>query len=173
MRKLHVANFKDFQMHQAKSSWYLGPQTPHTTLHRLTKPSPKTLVRKIKLDNAYRRYRCLLEAKKASFDFSKRVATGATLLVGEGNLSFALSLAKMSSRHARNLLATTFEPDTEVSNTAKQNAAQLRSLGSRVEHNVDATKLTRSIGPQQFQLIIFSFLTSTAEILSTAETQTM
>jgi len=63
----------------------------------------------------------------------------------------------MSSHHARNLLATTFEPDTEVSNTAKQNAAQLRSLGSRVEHNVDATKLTRSIGPQQFQLIIFQF----------------
>lgn len=144
-------------MHDAKSFWYLGPQAPHGTLLRLTRSSPKTLVRKMKLDEAYRRYRCLLESKKASFDFSQQVAAGATLLVGEGNLSFALCLAKMSSQHARNLFATTFEPATDVSKLAKCNASQLRSLGSRIDHNVDATKLNKFIGLKQFRLIIFQF----------------
>ncbi len=144
-------------MHDAQSCWYLGPPTPHSTLLQLKKSSPKTLVRKMRLDDAYRRYRCLLEAKKASFDFLRQVAAGPTLLVGEGNLSFALSLAKVSSHHARNLFATTFEPATDLSNLTKFNAYQLRSLGSCVEHNVDATKLTKSIGLVQFWHIIFQF----------------
>lgn len=47
--------------------------------------------------------------KTSKFDFVGQAAKGKTLLIGEGNMSFALSLTRKQRINPANLTATTFE----------------------------------------------------------------
>lgn len=95
--------------------------------------------------------------KTANFDFVGQIAKGKTLLVGEGNLSFSLSLARKRSVSAGNLTATTYEKETALSDSAIENAETLRLLGVQVLHNIDATKINSSFEGKQFESIVFQF----------------
>src|SRR5690606_28075967 len=95
--------------------------------------------------------------KGSDFDFIAQVASGRTLLVGEGNLSFALGLAKHPSINARQIVASTFEERNALSEEAIANAKKLKSLGALALHGVDATKLYSVFGSWKFDTIIFQF----------------
>lgn len=70
-------------------------------------------------------------AKKTSF-FVSQVQQGDTLFVGEGNLSFALTIAKTSGITASNLVATTYEKTSDLSKEAQQNSEILKRSGVSV-----------------------------------------
>lgn len=70
-------------------------------------------------------------AKKTSF-FISQIQQGNILFVGEGNLSFALSIAKISGISASKLVATTYEKDSDLSEEAQQNAEILKQSGASV-----------------------------------------
>lgn len=95
--------------------------------------------------------------KAVDFDFIAQAASGRTLLVGEGNLSFALTLAKHPSINARKIIASTFEGNNNLSEEALANAEKLKTLGTLALHNVDATKLSSAFGSWKFDTIIFQF----------------
>ena len=97
-------------------------------------------------------------AKVASkFDFSARIRAGGVLFVGEGNLSFALTLAKKPRVTTSSILATVYETEEELTDTAYENAKKLLNLGCSVKTGVDATRLADSIGKRQLRTIIFQF----------------
>lgn len=95
--------------------------------------------------------------KAVDFSIVNAIATGRTLLVGEGNLSFALSLARKKSINPTQLVATTFEAKNELVETAADNSKVLRALGAVVLHGVDATKLPATLGSWKFHNIAFQF----------------
>ncbi len=95
--------------------------------------------------------------KSTSFDFVAEVSQGRTLLVGEGNLSFTLSLAAMSGVTPSRLIATTFENKEELSSDAIANAEALRRKGVTVLHGIDASNLTSVFGSWRFDTIVFQF----------------
>jgi 25S rRNA (uracil2634-N3)-methyltransferase len=99
----------------------------------------------------------LFKQVTAAFDFVSTIAKGRTLLVGEGNLSFALSLAGMELINPRQLTATTYETTNELSEAAQENANTLRYAGARVLHGIDATKLPATFGRERFDTIVFQF----------------
>ena len=91
----------------------------------------------------------------APFDFASRSALGRLLLVGEGNLSFARSLAERAKARA-SIIASTFEAERTLSENARRNATTLRDLGARVLHGVDATRL-ESCFKRGLRTIMFQF----------------
>lgn len=95
--------------------------------------------------------------KATHFDFIGQVAQGRTLLVGEGNLSFSLNLARSSRIVSSRLLTTTFETNDELSEEAIENAQVLKARGVTVVHGVDATDLGNTFGSWLFDNIIFQF----------------
>ncbi len=95
--------------------------------------------------------------KTKAFDFIAQIAAGKTLLVGERNLSFTLSLIRDSRINPNRLIATTFEYLSELPPEAKENAKQLRAKGVSVLFNVDATKLSSVLGWVKFDNIVFQF----------------
>ncbi len=95
--------------------------------------------------------------KATRFNFVAEIADGKTLLVGEGNLSFVLSLAKMPKISSSQLVATTFETKSNLSQEAATNAKKLQSLGVTVLHGVNATKLATALGSWKFDNIVFQF----------------
>ena len=95
--------------------------------------------------------------KSANFDFVAEVSQGRTLLVGEGNLSFTLSLAEMSGIIPSKLIATTFEKKEELSTDAIANAEASRLKGVTVLHGVDASNLKSVFGSWRFDTIVFQF----------------
>lgn len=95
-------------------------------------------------------------AKKTSF-FVSQVQQGDTLFVGEGNLSFALSIAKTPGITASNLVATTYEETSDLSEEAQQNAKLLKSSGVSVMNSIDAKKLDQYFPHQKFNTIVFQF----------------
>lgn len=109
--------------------------------------------------------RCLLSAItlkrtldfKDPFDFTAAVKVGPTLLVGEGNLSFSLSLSGLVGDRAANMTATTFQMEDEYLEITRQNARALRSKGVKTMAGVDATNLSRWFDQKKFSLIIFQF----------------
>lgn len=99
----------------------------------------------------------LLGYKSAVFDFVNAIAGGQTLLVGEGNLSFAVSLANRPKVLPRRMTATTYEPREDLSDSALENASALSRMGAQVIHGIDATKLKTSFNNATFSTIIFQF----------------
>lgn len=99
----------------------------------------------------------VLYYKSRSFDFIAAIANGSTLLVGEGNLSFSLSLAQDSRVCPYWLTATTYQNEGELTEFAKDNADRLRALGATVLHDIDATQLHRHFGSALFQNVTFQF----------------
>lgn len=95
-------------------------------------------------------------ARKTSF-FVSQVQQGDTLFVGEGNLSFALSIAKTPGITASNLVATTYEETSDLSEEAQQNAELLKRSGASVMNSIDATKLDQYFPHQKFDTIVFQF----------------
>lgn len=92
-----------------------------------------------------------------SLKFVDLILSGSVLLVGEGNLSFSLSLLDFELINPNNITSSTFESEYELNSLAKENATLLRSSGVKVFHSVDATKLANKFGFQQFDKIIFQF----------------
>lgn len=99
----------------------------------------------------------LLYYKEVAFNFIEQVANGQTLLVGEGNLSFSLSLARNNKINPMKLITTTFEMKEDLSEFTKENTVKLQSLGASVIHGVDATKLAVFFRTKQFNNIVFQF----------------
>ena len=99
----------------------------------------------------------LLCHKSAKFDFVAQVAKGSALFVGEGNLSFSLSIAKNQRINPARLTATTFETRSNLSEFAEENAIKLSYLGANVIHGVNASKLSAPFGTKLFNTIIFQF----------------
>ncbi len=102
--------------------------------------------------------RLYLAAYKAKrFDFVAQIAEGKTLLVGEGNLSFALSLTRDKRIVPGRLTATLFEYLAELTPEARENAAKSRALGVAILYDVDATRLSSAVGAASFDNIVFQF----------------
>lgn len=95
--------------------------------------------------------------KAINFDFVGEVAEGKTLLVGEGNLSFSVSLAKRKRINPYHLTATTFEKVRNLPSEAIENTEKLKDLGVLVLHGVNATRLSATLGTLRFDNIIFQF----------------
>lgn len=94
---------------------------------------------------------------KLSSYFIARMKAGDILFVGEGNLSFALNIAKMPAVNAAKITATTYEDESDISDYTRQNAKALRAMGAGVEHDVDAVNLQKTFSYRQFDTIIFQF----------------
>ncbi len=82
---------------------------------------------------------------------------GDTLLVCEGNMSFAKSLLALPTAQITHITATTFEKEKDLSDETIENANLLKRVGAFIIHDVDATKLEASFKPHQFDTIIFQF----------------
>ncbi|KAL5548723.1 hypothetical protein UlMin_003954 [Ulmus minor] len=83
------------------------------------------------------------------------------LLVGEGNFSFSLSLAR-SFGSASNIFATSLDPYDAVIikySEAKSNLEKLKELGASLSHGVDATNMEnhRDLRMRKFDRVIFNF----------------
>ena len=88
----------------------------------------------------------------------------ATLVVGDGNFSFSLALAKkMRNYEEKRIVSTSLETESEIDKRpmAKENLNDLRKLGVYVLHGVDGTKLHSSHQllalDMQYSTIIFNF----------------
>jgi hypothetical protein len=90
------------------------------------------------------------------YNFLDRINSGISLLVGEGNLSFTLSLVKQVQT-LPTLTTSTYESYPELSDIGQYNAKLLRTIGIKVLHNIDATQLHRALPRFCFDTIIFQF----------------
>jgi hypothetical protein len=90
------------------------------------------------------------------YDFISKIKEGNTLLVGEGNLSFTISLVK-KLQLLPNIIASTYEDYSELSEYAKFNAKLLKQAGIKVLHGLDGTKLHKNFYSHAFDAIIFQF----------------
>lgn len=83
------------------------------------------------------------------------------LLVGEGNFSFAKSLAEnYLMEGAENMTATCYDSEEvlyEKYQEAKENVELIRELGATVMFNVDATHFSKEIRKNKYTKIIFNF----------------
>lgn len=102
------------------------------------------------------------ERNKHKFNFLAHIENSLTLMVGEGNISFALSLA-LNLHNKQNLIVSVFENKNNLSNEAKQNADKLLRLGIKVIYEVNARNL-KAFKDNIFDIIIFQFPNSGSRI---------
>ncbi len=95
--------------------------------------------------------------KASTATFINQVAKDKTLLVGEGNLSFSLSLSQFQTIQNNFVTATTYEGKLNLNSITKENASKLKAKGVKVLHGIDATHLDRYFSKQCFETIIFQF----------------
>ena len=81
---------------------------------------------------------------------------GNTLLLGEGNLSFTISLVK-KLQLLPHLIAATYEDYSELSEYVKLNTKLLKQAGVKILHNLDPTELHQNFYSNAFDTIIFQF----------------
>lgn len=74
-----------------------------------------------------------IEKPSDHFPFQRKIISGSTLFVGEGNFSFSLGLAKHKQAEGFRIVSTSFEPEKELSDTAYRNAQKLVHLGARLK----------------------------------------
>ena len=89
------------------------------------------------------------------FDFCSRAKGGPALFVGEGNLSFACSVAERA-KHGTSIVATTHEAVDAITEATKRNRAALHRLGANVLHGVNATSLGERL-QLGWHTIVFQF----------------
>lgn len=98
-----------------------------------------------------------IQLKGRAFDFVALTRGKPILLVGEGDLSFALALARDHKSCTRNIVATTFEPLGQLGEAALKNASELTRRGANVSHGVDACRLDGTLPCETFEAIVFQF----------------
>ena len=80
-----------------------------------------------------------------------------TLLVGEGNFSFAKCLLLKPRSGITSMTATTFDDPRSLPADAQDNIATLKQLGASILYNIDAMKLNNFFHREDFDTIIFQF----------------
>lgn len=90
------------------------------------------------------------------YNFLPKISNGTSLLVGEGNLSFTISLID-KLQQLPNLITSTYENYCDLPDTAKLNSTFLKNIGIKTLHDIDATKLHKIFNQQFFNTIIFQF----------------
>jgi hypothetical protein len=98
----------------------------------------------------------LLFKSISKFPFIERLSKGDTLLVGEGNFSFCLSLVTKITNPEK-IIATTIEKDHQISEETEINIKYLKKLGTKIYFEVDATSLNDFFKENKFDHIIFQF----------------
>ena len=93
------------------------------------------------------------------YDFISKIKEDSTLLVGEGNLSFTISLVQ-KLQLLPSLITSTYEDYSELSECARANAKLLKRAGIKVLHGLDATELHKNFYSNAFDTVIFQFLHS-------------
>lgn len=132
---------------------YLGIRTQHLISSALNLGMVEEAKQLRQIDDVLRN----LSQKSQQFDFIQQVARGRTLLVGEGNFSFARSLLKDSSINPLYLTATVPQDRQEASKDMAENAESLKKAGAAVLWKVDATDLGHTFGSWRFETIVFQF----------------
>lgn len=101
--------------------------------------------------------RTIVPSARKTLFFVSQVQQGDTLFVGEGNLSFAVIIAKMPDSTTSKLTATTYEKTSDLSEETQQNSEILKKSGVSVINGIDATKLDQYFPHQKFDTIVFQF----------------
>ncbi len=99
---------------------------------------------------------CMLYKSITKYDFVSKIKGGTTLLVGEGNLSFTISLVE-KLQLLPNLVASTYEDYSALSEHVRSNAQLLKHAGIKILHGLDATELHKHFYPSTFNTVIFQF----------------
>ena len=76
-------------------------------------------------------------------------------LSSKSNLSFALTMSGKPRVPTSSILATVYEAEEDLTDSAYENARKLLNQGCRVNTGVDATRLSDTIWKRQFRTIIF------------------
>lgn len=84
-----------------------------------------------------------LDKPREKYPFFNRALGGNVLLVGEGNFSFALSLASAAKPIQHSFVATSPRSLGRSSNETQTNAREIQRLGGTVKTGVDSTSLSR------------------------------
>lgn len=82
---------------------------------------------------------------------------GKTLLVGEGNFSFAKSLLLKPKSSITSMTATTFDGPRSLPVEAQGNIDTLEQFGVSIFYNIDAMRLTNFFHRKDFDTIVFQF----------------
>ena len=98
----------------------------------------------------------LVLKRDIKYDFDKRIATGSTLLVGEGNLSFTCALVR-KVQHPNSIIASVYEEYSELSDEAKQNVQILKDIKLQILYGLDGKKLHKTFSTLSLDTIIFQF----------------
>ncbi len=99
---------------------------------------------------------CILYKSITKYDFLSKITAGNTLLVGEGNLSFTISLVK-KLQLLPSLITSAYENYSELSEYGKFNAQLLKQAGIKVLYGLDSAKLHKNFYSNAFDTIIFQF----------------
>lgn len=106
---------------------------------------------------AFASFERLIEQKRRTFDFAAMTRLGICLFVGEGDLSFALALARDPKSRAANIVATTHDSKRSICPAGRENAHNLEKLGAKVIHGIDGCHLDDNELPARAELIAFQF----------------